>query len=70
MVGGWAVGRGYEADYCVTLANCSNLQTVREGETARTGYSRSGEGSGGRGWGDPTEVERERERGKREREKN
>lgn len=33
MVGGWAVGRGYEADYCVTLANCSNLQTVREGET-------------------------------------
>lgn len=33
MVGGWAVGRGNEADYCVTLANCSNLQTVREGET-------------------------------------
>lgn len=27
------MGRGYEADYCVTLANCSNLQTVREGET-------------------------------------
>lgn len=27
------VGSGYEADYCVTLANCSNLQTVRERET-------------------------------------
>lgn len=49
---------------CVTLANCSNFQTVREERPAGTRWVQQtwgGKASGGRGWGNTTEVEKKEE---------
>lgn len=60
------VGGDRDADGCVTLANCSNCQTVREERPARTHWIQQiwgGKASGGRGWGNTTEVEKKASRG-------